>query len=150
MKKQQLEYQLLALALIVAALLLVGGCATHSPQSTVSAAEATPEEPAWEIEPWDGYGLEIPLDGTSREAWDRSLYRVKAYSEPADYELLLSAIEYLRVYDLGARGDMDILITRLNGLTGYEVLSRVKYRKPPGFKIPAKKETNDAAQPQSG
>lgn len=128
MKSEQLNNRLLAFALIVAATLLLGACATSSAPPAAQAEATAAEEPAPEIEPWDGYGLEIPLDGSSMEAWERSLLRVEAYSEPADYELLLSAIDYLRVYDLGARGKMDLLIARLDGQTGYQILSRVKYR----------------------
>ena len=103
----------------------------HPEQTTLGAliAETAPDDMAT-IKPWDGDGLEIPLDGSSKDAWERSLLRVKAHSEPADYQLLLSAIDYLLLYDLGAKGEMDILITRLNGLTGNQVLSRVNYRRP--------------------
>ena len=129
MKKLQSNNKLMALALIVLAALLAGGCATQSQQPMEPAAETAPDDMAT-IEPWDGDGLEIPLDGSSKDAWERSLLRVKAHSEPVDYQLLLSAIDYLLLYDLGAKGDMDILITRLNGLTGNQVLSRVNYRRP--------------------
>ena len=85
--------------------LLAGGCATQSQQPMEPAAETAPDDMAT-IEPWDGDGLEIPLDGSSKDAWERSLLRVKAHSEPADYQLLLSAIDYLLLYDLGAKGDI--------------------------------------------
>lgn len=143
MKKLQLENISLALALTALISLVLGGCATHSPQGAAQSAETASDEPAWTVEPWDGYGLEIPLDGTSMDAWERSLFNVKAYSKPEDYQLLLSAIDYLLVYDLGARGNKEILISRLNGLTGYEILSRVKWRKPAPSQGQAEKGSRD-------
>ena len=136
-----LEAEFLAITLVL------GGCATHSPQTESQPAETASEEPAWAVEPWDGYGLEIPLDGTSMEAWERSLVSVKAYSEPADYKRLLGAIDYLLLYDVGARGQMDLLIKRLNGLTGYQILSRVGWRNPGRTKAPEKKSP-DGGKPQ--
>ena len=131
--------------LLVLSTVLIGGCATTTTETSNPPAAQSAERAEWAIEPWDGYGLDIPLDGTSMMAWERSLVSVKAYSEPEDYELLLSAIEYLRVYDLAARGKMEILITRLNGLTGYEILSRVNWRKPAPGKGPAEKGSRDAS-----
>jgi hypothetical protein len=96
------------------------------------------------IEPWDGDGLEIPLDGTSLQAFDQSLIRVKAYSEPEQYQSLLKAIDYLMVYDLSAHGDRAKLAANLNGLTGYEVLGKVGWRKPAPGKGPAEKGAADA------
>ena len=150
MKKLQLENISLALALTALISLVLGGCAAYSPQGTAQSAEPESTEPEWTVEPWDGYGLEIPLDGTSMDAWERSLFNVKAYTEPEDYQLLLSAIDYLLVYDLGARGNKDILISRLNGLTGYQILSRVKWRKPAPGKGPAEKGSRDASLIGSG
>jgi hypothetical protein len=145
MKKSQFDSTLSVLALIVLTALLMSGCATYSAQPPADADEKVADEPAWTVEPWDGYGLEIPLNGSSMEAWERSLISVKAYSEPADYRLLLSAIDYLLLYDLGAKGDMNALITRLDGLTGYEVLARVNWRKPAPGKGPAEKGSRNAS-----
>lgn len=141
MNKPQMDHKLLVMTLIVLTAVILGGCATQAPQPVAAA----PAEPAPAIEPWDGYGLEIPLDGSSMEAWKSSLLRVKAYSEPADYELLLSAIDYLLLYDLGAKGDMNVLITRLDGLTGYQVLSRVNWRRPAPGRGPSEKGSRDAS-----
>ena len=133
------------IAVLLLSILLTSGCATTTPEATNPSSAQPEEQPEWAIEPWDGYGLDIPLDGTSMAAWERSLVSVKAYSEPDDYERLLSAIEYLRVYDLAARGKMEILITRLNGLTGYEILTKVNWRKPAPGKGPAEKGSRDAS-----
>ena len=150
MKKLQLKNISLALALTALISLVLGGCAAYSPQGTAQSAEPESTEPEWTVEPWDGYGLEIPLDGTSMDAWERSLFNVKAYTEPEDYQLLLSAIDYLLVYDLGARGSKDILISRLNGLTGYQIFSRVNYPLPERIKSRMEKAARDANPTDSG
>ena len=93
------KYSLTALA--IAALLLTA-CASSPPVETPAESTSSPAE--MEIEPWDGDGMEIPLDGSSMEAWNRSLARVKAHTTPAKYTTLLDSIEYLKLYDLSARG----------------------------------------------
>jgi hypothetical protein len=131
-----------AVRAILALLLLcfLSACATPGTGQQSSEASSLPPP----IEPWDGDGLEIPLDGTSLQAFDQSLIRVKAYSEPEQYQSLLKAIDYLMVYDLSARGDRAKLAANLNGLTGYEVLSKVGWRKPAPGKGPAEKGAADA------
>jgi hypothetical protein len=130
-----------ALALLTL-VLLVPGCA-----SSPSATETTASEPvpAQEIEPWDGDGMEIPLDGSSMEAWDRSMARVKAHTSPETYQSLESAIEYLLTYDLAVSYDKNRLIKSLDGRTGYEVLQRVRWGKPAPGKGRAEKGATDAS-----
>ena len=121
---------------------VTSGCA--SPSNTPDAVTPEPER-SYDIEPWDGDAMEIPLDGSSMEAWERSMARVEAHSDPDSFTTLQSAIKYLLTYDLSARGDMNKLITNLDGLTGYQVLSRVKWRKPaPGKGLP-EKDAKDAS-----
>ncbi len=124
----------------LAALFLAAGCASTSPNSQ---AVAEPE-PTYEIEPWDGDGMDIPLDGSSMEAWERSLARVEAHTDPSTFKTLNSAIAYLLTYDLSAGRDMNKLIKNLDGLTGYEVLDRIRWRKPAPGKGPAEKGAADA------
>ena len=131
----------LRLVILAAFALILSACATAS--STQPSAEATPAPTAEPIEPWDGDGMEIPLDGSSLKAWDRSMARVKAHSRPETYNSLESAIKYLLTYDLAARGDKEKLIGQLDGLTGYEVISRVRWQKPlPGRGKPEKDATD--------
>lgn len=126
--------------LLPMALILMGGCAATTGSSPDPGAVS---EQAAEIEPWDGDGMEIPLDGSSLKAWDRSMARVKAHSRPETYNSLESAIKYLLTYDLAARGDKEKLIGQLDGLTGYEVISRVRWQKPlPGRGKPEKDATD--------
>lgn len=112
--------------IMISAVFLMAGCATQQSQTAMEEPEA---EPVYEIEPWDGDGMEIPMDGSSREAWERSLARVKAYSKESTFVTLENAIEYLLVYDLESRGDFETLISRLDGQTGYEIIARTNWRK---------------------
>ena len=114
---------------LISATFLMVGCAGQQTQP-VKTSETDPQaEVSYEIEPWDGDGMEIPLDGSSREAWDRSLARVKAHSKESTFVTLENSIAYLLVYDLESRGNFDTLISRLDGQTGYEIIARTNWRK---------------------
>jgi len=114
------------LLILISAAFLMVACAS---QQTQPAAEEPEAEPVQEIEPWDGDGMEIPMDGSSREAWERSVARVKAYSKESTFTTFENAIDYLLVYDLESRGDFDTLISRLDGQTGYEIIARTNWKK---------------------
>jgi len=132
------------LLLSVAATLMVTACATTPQQAASTEPEA---EPVIEIEPWEGDGMEIPMDGSSMEAWNRSMARVKAHTSESTYTTFENAIDYLLVYDLPSHKDMNKLIVRLDGLTGYEILEKVKWRRPAPGKGPAEKGAADAKIP---
>lgn len=143
-----LQRRIYMLLLSLLAALLLGACASTTNESTVARTETAPE-PVCEYEPWDGDGMQIPLDGSSMETWNCSLERVKEFSDPDTYLTLENAIEYLLMYDLKAYRDMDKLIARLDGLTGYEIIGRVGWRKPaPGRGMP-EKDAADAKIPTS-
>ena len=125
--KSKTIYKLSPLLLFAACALFLSGCATAS--SAQPSAEATSAPTAEPVEPWDGDGMDIPLDGTSLEAFDKSLARVKEYASPKDYTTLVNAIDYLMVYDLAAKRDKAKLVSHLDGLTGHEVIDRVAWRK---------------------
>ncbi|MEE4217314.1 MAG: hypothetical protein V2I48_06880 [Xanthomonadales bacterium] len=129
------------LFLALMATLALSACATTSTATPEPVAEP---EPVVEIEPWDGDGMEIPMDGSSMQAWNRSLARVEAYSDEKTFITLENAIDYLLVYDLASYKDMNKLIKRLDGLTGYQILERVNWRKPAPGKGPAEKGAADA------
>ena len=84
------------------------------------------EEP---VEPWDGDGMDIPLDGSSLEAFNKSLERVKAHTSPSSYTTLVNAVEYLVVYDLSAKRDRTKLAANLDGMTGRQVVNMVSWQK---------------------
>ena len=129
------------LLILISSALLMAGCASQQTQHAVEESQA---EPVSEIEPWDGDGMEIPMDGSSLEAWDRSMARVKAHTSESNYTTLENAIKYLLVYDLQAKNDINNLISSLDGMSGYEILARVKWRKPAPGKGPAEKGAADA------
>jgi hypothetical protein len=74
-------------------------------------------------------GLNIIMDGSSLEAYEQSLEKVRETGTEGEYQSLKDAFKYLLLFDLGAQGDPEILASRLNGLTGVEILSKVKYRR---------------------
>jgi hypothetical protein len=126
--------------LLVALSLGIAACGTTPPQQE-------PEEEVvktYEFEPWEGDGMEIPLDGSSLEAFDTSLARVKAHTSAKNYTTLVNAIEYLLVYDLAAKRDRAKLASHLDGLTSYQVLERVGWRRPAPGKSQAEKGAADA------
>lgn len=87
---------------------------------------AVEDTPAVEAEP---SGLDIPMDGSSLEAWNQSMEKVKEVGGPKEYGQLQDAFDYLLMFDIGAKNDPATLASRLNGLTGNEILKRVAYRK---------------------
>ena len=123
----------------MAAAFFLAACATTAPEP-----QAPEPEPVIEVEPWEGDGMTIPMDGSSMDAWNYSLARVEAHTSEADFLSLTNAIEYLLLYDLGAQGKIERLIQRLDGLTGYEIVGRVAWRKPAPGKGPAEKGAADA------
>jgi len=110
--------------LLMAMALMLAACASTAPVEEPAAAAEI------EVEPFDGDGMEIPLDGSSMKAWDRSMARVKAHASPKNYQALEGAIKYLLIYDLESYGDKNKLIKRLDGMTGKEVISNVKWWQP--------------------
>jgi hypothetical protein len=74
-------------------------------------------------------GMQIPVDGSSLEAFNASLETIKAQAEELNYISLENAIQYLLVYDLAANRDRAKLAKNLDGLTGDEIIDRVEWRK---------------------
>ncbi len=70
-------------------------------------------------------GMQIAIDGSSLEAFDASLAKIKETASEADYTTLESAIQWLLVYDLGTGNDRAKLAKNLDGMTGDEVISQV-------------------------
>ena len=135
------HFKIAPMFLALSAALVLSACAATSTETPEPVAEP---EPVMEIEPWDGDGMEIPMDGSSMEAWNRSLARVEAHTDEKTFITFENAIDYLLVYDLASYKDMNKLIKRLDGLTGYEIMSRINWRKPAPGKGPAEKGAADA------
>jgi hypothetical protein len=125
--KTKMIYKLSPPVILAIFTLLLSACATGS--NAQPSTEATLAPAVESIEPWDGDGMDIPLDGTSLEAFDKSLARVKAHTTPESYTTLVNAIDYLLVYDLATKGDKATLVTHLDGMTGKQVVDQVQWRK---------------------
>ena len=74
-------------------------------------------------------GLDIVMDGSSLEAFEKSMEQVKETSTAAEYKALKGALDYLLLYDLGAKRNKAKLAERLNGRTGNEIIKRVGWGK---------------------
>jgi hypothetical protein len=74
-------------------------------------------------------GLDIVMDGSSLKAFDKSMEQVKATGSEFDYRSLEGALDFLLVYDLGAKRNREKLAARLDGMTGHEINERVKLHK---------------------
>ena len=73
-------------------------------EAALTAAEkSTPADAIDSAEVAEPTGLDIVLDGSSLQAFDKSLEQIKETASPADYQSLEGAIDYLLVYDLGAQ-----------------------------------------------
>ena len=136
--------QTLIYILALAGVLLLAACGPSKSTVNGESASETPPAAVAEaeiVDDYDGEGMEIPLDGSSLSAFNASLAKVKRNTSETNYTTLENAIEFLLVYDLGAQRDRAKLASRLNGLTGYEVVAKVGGRKP----APDKENTQKAA-----
>jgi len=141
MKKLQ-SSTLSRLAAAAALALTLAGCATGPASAPDS--DPAPADKTYDFEPWDGDGMEIPLDGSSLEAFETSMARVEAHTSPENYTTLKNAIDYLLLYDLSARKDKEKLAHNLDGKTAYQVIDMVRWRKPAPGKSQAEKGAADA------
>jgi hypothetical protein len=142
-------FRTLTQTLTVTAAIFLVACAapqSKSPEKSEQAVADASEQisEAEVIDTYEGDGMEIPLDGSSLEAFDASMARIKRHSTEASYTTLSNAIEYLLVYDLEVRRNKEKLAAKLDGLTGYEVVAKVGWRKPPPGTSKAVKGAADA------
>jgi predicted lipid-binding transport protein (Tim44 family) len=93
---------------------------TAEPATTTSTAAATPRF---------GPGMQIPVDGTSLDAFEKSLAGIKDKTTTPEYTTLTNAIDYLMVYYLEAKRDRAKLAGYLNGKTGEQIVDMVAWRK---------------------
>ncbi len=97
--------------------------------ATTSAVEIAPADAVDSAEGAKATGLDIVMDGSSLEAFEKSMERVKETGPEGDYKTLEGAVEYLLFYDLGAQQNREKLAARLDGKTGHEIINKVKWRK---------------------
>jgi len=74
-----------------------------------------------------GAGMQIPVDGTSLDAFEQSLADIKTKTTKPEYTTLTNAIDYLMVYYIDARRDRTKLAALLNGMTGEQIVGMVKW-----------------------
>jgi hypothetical protein len=72
-------------------------------------------------------GMSIPVDGSSLEAFESSMEKIKAETTEKEFTTLQNALDYLLIYDLGARRNKEKLASNLDGLTGAEIVERVQW-----------------------
>ena len=89
-----------------------------------------------------GPGMKIPVDGSSLEAFNKSLELIKTKTTKAEYTTLTNAIDYLMVYNLQAQMNRAKLAAILDGETGEEIVDRVEW----GNNEKASKRSNSAPQ----
>ena len=99
--------------------------ATTTAAEEADAAVSMAEGEGAELDP----GMQIPVDGSSLEAFNESLAKIKEQAEEPNYISLEEAIKYLLVYDLSAGRDRAKLAKNLDGLTGDQIIERVAWRK---------------------
>jgi hypothetical protein len=73
-------------------------------------------------------GMNIPFDGSSVEAFEESLETIKSETTASEFTTVQNGLDYLLVYDLGARRDPELLYKRLDGKTPAEMLKMVKWK----------------------
>jgi hypothetical protein len=143
--EKKMNMQVLAkttLPLMAAASLLLAACAVTPPtEQSATSAEA---EKTYEFEPWDGDGMNIPIDGSSMEAFNASCARIKAYTTPEEYAAFQRALEWHLTYDLAARDKLELLVPRLDGKTPADLLKSVRWRKHDKNTSPVEKDAADA------
>jgi hypothetical protein len=73
-------------------------------------------------------GIDLPVDGSSLKAFDMSMEKIKETASEAQYKTLENAIEFLLLYDLGVKHDKTKLVAKLDGMTGREIIGKIKWR----------------------
>lgn len=129
------QNKLASAALIIVSILFlatISACAGLEPGSEeLSAPPAEEIASAEEIDTAEVNavtGLDIIMDGSSLEAYEKSLEKVRKTGSEADYESLKRAFKYLLFYDVGAQNNPETLAARLDGKTGHEIIAKVRRR----------------------
>ena len=69
--------------------------------------------------------MDVPLDGSSVESFTAGLTRVDEEATEDEYRKLMSALDFMLFYDVGARRNKARLYARLDGKTPNDILSSV-------------------------
>jgi hypothetical protein len=112
--------------------LFATACADEAPAATE--ALATTEAPAAEAgvpetlrhKDRAASVMDQPLDGSSVETFTEGLERIDQEGGEQEYRSVMSALDFLLFYDIGARRDKATLYKRLDGRTPTQILEQVK------------------------
>jgi len=105
----------------------------ETPENAATTAAISPSAPGSGAEekkhaaPEFGEGMQIPVDGTSLDAFEQSLATIKTKTTSAEYTTLVNAIDYLMVYNIAAKRDRTKLAALLNGKTGEQIVGLVEW-----------------------
>ena len=69
--------------------------------------------------------MDVPLDGSSVDAFTKGLENVDENGTEKEYRNLMSALDFLLFYDLGAKRDKAKLYARLSGKSPNDILNQV-------------------------
>lgn len=82
--------------------------------------------------------MDTPLDGSSVETFTAGLEKIGEEGSEEEYRQVMSALDFLLFYDIGARRKKDLLYARLDGMTPNQILDRVKQHRTKPAKRAAK------------
>ncbi len=69
--------------------------------------------------------MDEPLDGSSIETFTAGLEKLDEEASEKEYRSVMSALDYLLFYDLGAKRDKATLYSRLNGKSPSQIVEKV-------------------------
>lgn len=118
-------YAMAAVALTLSPALWASDEPTDAPVAAEAAAEeaSVPETLRHKDRPVTI--MQTPLDGTSVDTFTAGLERISEEASEEEYRNVMSAVDYLLFYDIGARRDKARLYSRLNGKTPEQILEIV-------------------------
>lgn len=93
--------------------------------SSEVSAEASADTESGSQEEVQATVMDQPLDGSSVEAFTAGLSLVDEQATEKQYRNLMSALDYLLFYDLGAKRDKAKLYDRLDGKSPNQILTAV-------------------------
>ena len=79
-----------------------------------------------EVDTSENTVMDQPMNGASLEDFNASLERVQKSASEADFKILNMALDWLLLYDLGARGDRATLYRRLDGNTPTQIIAKAR------------------------
>ncbi len=69
--------------------------------------------------------MDEPLDGSSIESFTAGLEKLDKEASEKEYRNVMSALDFLLFYDIGAKRDRATLYSRLNGKSPNQILAKV-------------------------